>query len=83
MSDAPPVKSQSYALIVGEKENAILACMLQLMFYNTTIFSVLLNQVGVSKEELTMFLKNIADREHEQGWCHDPNCKEKPKTTTP
>lgn len=76
--DPKQPKPLHYALIIGERENTILAAMLEATMNSETgryIFDRICNQEGVNQQDVAEFVKGWSDREHELGWCKSKTCK--------
>lgn len=76
MNDTP-VKSEHYVLIIDEKTDIILGAMLQCAKINAPFFRYLIEQDGVTREEIKSFMEDVSAKCHALNWCKDPNCKVK------
>lgn len=73
-----PKQSPHYALIVDEKSDSAIGCLMQAVAQTPMaliLFKILCAQNKVSDEELKDFFEDISDKSHALGWCTDPNCK--------
>lgn len=68
-------KSKSYALVVDEDTNTILSTLLNIAHEQKTLLFTMCRDFGVENSKVLAFIKEVADKEHELGWCQDPNCK--------
>lgn len=84
MNEKSPVKSPHYFMMMDEKRNSIMSILFTISTNNpvmNNVFEAACSQFGVSKEELADFLKDWGNKEHELGWCRDPDCKLNKKET--
>lgn len=75
MSKKP--EASSYVLIIDKKRNHIMGALLQACMSTESgraVFDVLC-QGQITREDVKEFIDDWADKEHELGWCVDPNCK--------
>lgn len=68
-------KSPHFAMLVGRKENDILSALYTTAMRDRLFFNLAVQSVGVTPQEVVTFLREWSVKEHELGWCRDPDCK--------
>ncbi len=67
-------KSPHFAMLVGRKENDILSAMYTVAMRDRLFFTLAMRSVGVTPQDELEFFKAWSIKEHELGWCRDPDC---------
>ncbi len=74
------IESPHYALVIDQTDNAILGLLLEASLDNPigrAVFEALRRREDISVEDINSFVNSFAEKEHEMGWCEDPDCRDK------
>lgn len=73
-------KSPTYTLIIDENRDMMLTVLLTALERFPScerFFFEGLEHFEIDPQEFLDFIKEIAEKTHEKGWCKDPHCSEK------
>ncbi len=82
MNDVDKIQSPHYLLVIDKKRNEIMALMYSVIVQNPMAkiqFNATLAPLKITHEDVQDFVNDWTTKEHELGWCEDPDCAYKPK----